>query len=64
MTQPAPQLRYKTFSQYYSEATIDYRRILARFNPDNQVAVPGAVLLDQVVGSGISPQGYLAVSST
>jgi hypothetical protein len=62
--QTTPALRYRSFAQYYSDADVDFDRILQRFDPDSPTVVQGPVLLDQVLNSGLIPQAYLCVPAT
>jgi hypothetical protein len=64
-----PTQRYKTFSQLYSDETLDpckgqYARIMHRFDPAHPNAIQGNILLDQALGAGAIPQAYLCCSSS
>jgi hypothetical protein len=67
---PAANTRLTTFRQFYSDETKDpcggrYDRIMARFDASRVDALPGATLMNQVVGLGsATPQAYLLVAST
>jgi hypothetical protein len=57
-----PRAPPSTFSQWYGDETRDpcqgnYRRIMNRFNPDRNDAVPGQTLFQQAVsGGGVVPR--------
>ncbi len=65
-----PRAPPSTFSQWYGDETRDpfqgnYRRIMDRFNPDRNDAVPGQTLFQQAVsGSGAVPQAYLCCGTS
>jgi hypothetical protein len=61
---PALTRQHTTYASYYGDTILDpyqgeYGRILERLDPDVNSAVSHVLLLEQAMGSSVTPQAYL-----